>query len=384
MRNSRLFRAKSLIFPKNREDEPGENSEAGEENPCTDCRRTLFKSESGSEDTIITISDSDESDHNCSHDDFDMSPEENKLFSSTSDDYTAESWQREIENFYIWVNQTCRKLDLMHEIARLSGRESQQQNSIGFRALDQIYRRIKDSNENRSLEFEALFETVSVLNDFCTGSFVFDYVIVSRLKHILQALLSNPGFQEYSNPHGAAILKNFLKEKYQAESTSVVSIFRAWKTSPFFSDHLLNLIQSERKYLSAFYFSFLTTYVDSRLKKQSENLTSILELGMKDLETIETFLSDFQIPYSGPFKKVTKNGLKVQLFISAVNPVDSVINNMIPLYGVYEFRLSCLNMTPENAQIFVNNLSFAPAWIVMYPPLFHGTISEMRRQITYL
>ena len=111
---------------------------------------------------------------------------------------------------------------------------------------------------------------------------------------------------------------------------------------------------------------------------------SILELGMMNIETLENFLCKFDIPFSGPFKRITNKGLRIQMFISAVNPVDCIVNTMIPLYGVYEFRCSCLNMTPENAQNFVNNLSLAPSWLVLYPPFFHGTVSAMKRQITYV
>ena len=386
MSGGRLLRAKSMIFSRSRDAESQTSGVSGQANLSRTPRRVLFPPAPENSDTIITISDSDySSDSDTETDITVMSHEEQMLFSPSSDQYTDESWQREIENFTIWIKQTCRKLDMMNEVAVLSGKHfDSDTSSPGFRALDALYRRIKRANEDLLLRFETLFDLIIILRDFCDASFVYDALIVDRIKKILHELLKNPGFQEYSYPNGAAFLKNFLSEKYGSESTSVISIFRAWKATCYYSENLLKMIQTERKYLSAFYFSILSTYIDDRLNSQSQNLTSVLELGMNNIETLENFLCKFDIPFAGPFKRITNKGLRIQMFISAVNPVDSAVNTMIPLYGVYEFRCSSLNMTPENAQKFVNDLSLAPSWLVLYPPFFHGTVSEMKRQITFV
>ena len=349
------------------------------------CRRELdfndgFSDDCESSDTVITITDSDLS----SEEDTItvMTSEERNMFSSTSDAYTDESWSREISIFKTWVNQTSRKLTMMNEISELTGKLTQEKSPGSF-MLEKLLQELKTANENCHLCFDSLFDLIYILKNYCQGSIVKDSILVNQIKRILQKMLENPGFEEEISV-GSHILKNYLHERYYSDSCSVLSIFRAWKVSFYYNEKLLELIKNECRYLSAFYFAILMNYLDKRLESESQNLTSVLELGMNNIETLENFLAKFDIPFSGPFKRISSKGPRIQIFISAINSADSVVNNMVPLYGVYEFRSSCLNKTPEDAQKFINTLTLAPSWLVLYPPFFHGTMSQMRQQITYL
>ena len=346
-------------------------------------RRCLFPSDSDTNHTVISISDSDYS-SDAETVISPMTPDEEEFFSSTSDAFAEESWVREIENFTTWSNQTCRKLVLMNELAKQTGKATPESLTPGFRMLQTLLDEIVTTNQNAYLRFDTLFDLMYILKNHCPGMIVTSSALVKRIKKILEMFLLSPSLQKDDNPAGSMFLQNYLRDRYNAECTSVLSIYRQWKSSYYFNEKLLDLIKSDRRYLSAYYFGILMNYLDDRLKAESQNLTSILELGMTNIEELESFLVKFSIPHAGPFKRITKNGARIQMFISAVNPADSVVNNMVPLYGVYEFRLSCLNKTPDLAQIHVNKLSVAPSWLVLYPPLFHGSLVEMRRQITYV
>ena len=138
-----LLRAKSMIFSRSRDAESQSSGASNQTDLPRTPRRVLFPPIPENSDTVITISDSDySSDSDTESDITVMSYEEQMLFSPTSDQYTDESWQREIESFTIWIKQTCRKLDMMNEVAVLSGKQSNSDTSSqAFRALDTLYRR---------------------------------------------------------------------------------------------------------------------------------------------------------------------------------------------------------------------------------------------------
>ena len=124
-------------------------------------------------------------------------------------------------------------------------------------------------------------------------------------------------------------------------------------------------------------------------KVQREMMTTLpnfIEIGQANLGKLINLMNQFRIPYSGPYRVAgSVNGKdleKVCLFVSDIYASDNLINNSLPLYGIYEFRTTALNIRDrEDRDAFVKGLPRLPGWLEFIPPIFDKSFEELCEQL---
>ena len=117
------------------------------------------------------------------------------------------------------------------------------------------------------------------------------------------------------------------------------------------------------------------------MNKNAQILPTIAEIGQTNLHDFQHFLNKFNIPFSGPYKKISENGrFKLQYFVSGTRPYDCVFNSNYPLYGIYEFRLNSLSYNPDDSKSrsYISELTEMPFWLLHIPPLFNQSLAHIR------
>ena len=238
------------------------------------------------------------------------------LFSRTSDKFAEEQWYVELERMDRWIKQTSRKMRLMAKMWKHADRmiEPSKPPADWQRLMVQLLNLTINRSQEQQNTFATLFDLVDML-DYYQGPIVSSMTTVETICGILKAFFNTPAS---FGPLGDSRLKSFLRDEYDVHGSRVRDIFPGWKKSKFFNEKCYNLIKNERRYLAAYFFNILIDKFDARLKTDQQMLPSILELGMKNFDFLTEFLTIFDIPFSGPYRRETPNGPKLQIFISSV------------------------------------------------------------------
>jgi len=365
------------------------NSEVDPNESLSDSNHSFHSAES-----VITISDSDSLIETGDESDPD---EESDWFSDSTEDYVLEHYSEEQLRLKTWLISIKRKFatsselyqsmqnvqknlrinitphdDLVAQITRQNGPKME----FVFRMLEDIHSRVKRRDERNRTSFIVLFDLYNLIanHDFCI---FLEPQIHAKLCNVLSEWINSACFKVENFPK----LKLFLKAHFMASDDNIKSIFLAWQKSQYCSLEKLSQVQSERTFIKTMYFDILTNLVDRAMTENVSYLPTILELGQFNSTLFKSFLEKFSISYSGPYKKLLKNGeYRVQYFLSSCNKADAVLNGNMPLYGVYEFRLCSLALQSDAAAKFVSNLDSLPFWLNHVPPLFNETLEFIRNK----
>ena len=344
-------------------------------------------------ESVIEISDSEISDE--ISDENDEETEEFELFSEDSDQYANEHFIEEKLTLETWFKDTQRKLAMLTEIfTTLNTMPSRNpdlitdddyqcdraiQVELMQRILEDIHCRVRRRNEKERTAFVILFDLYNLIanND---SSLLLDTKINSKLCTILRDWLGGETFR----PKNFSKLKLFLKGYFMAKRETIPSIVTAWQKTTLFTGEKMKKIRANRTFLRTMYFDNITEIIDAKISVNAAYLPTLLEIGQLTSTKFKDFLEKFSIPYSGPYKKILNNGeMKIQYFLSSCSAnADSIVNAGLPLYGVYEFRLSSLEARPDQAAKFVALLDKLPFWLNHVPPLFNESMDAVRNACT--
>ena len=135
-----------------------------------------------------------------------------------------------------------------------------------------------------------------------------------------------------------------------------------------------------RPLLGTFYFSIILEKFNEKLCEYANQIPGLVEMGKINLEFFHSFLEQFEIPFSGPFK----SGLgrrKLVYFVSSIRPEDALVNKHVPLYGSYEFELTAFNELEFDELLeYYEVLQTVPFWLLHMPPIFNLSLSEMHQK----
>jgi len=247
-----------------------------------------------------------------------------------------------------------------------------------FRMLEDIHSRVKRRNEKDRTGFIILFDLYNLISNN-ESSILMEPLIHAKLSQVLSDWMDGETLKFGSKNFDK--LKLFLKGYFMAKKDTIPSILAAWEKTTLFTPEKLRKIRLNRTYIQTMYFDSLTDLIDAKVGSNVEYLPTLLEIGQFSSTKFKDFLDKFSIPFSGPYRKILNNGeLKIQYFLSSSNTIDPIINGGLPLYGVYEFRLSSLETHSDQAAKFVASLEALPFWLNHVPPLFNESMEFIRNQ----
>ena len=287
-----------------------------------------------------------------------------------------------------WIIDLKRKMDIMTELYRIHDQDDlkyiQEMKKRNLANYEYIYRNlcsiqllVRRQNSKEKTSFVILFDLNALFKNFNSSIFL-EPEIAKKVHEILAEWISGYSFSE----EGFHRLTNFLKVYYNAANNDVRTIYKAWKNSIFYSRKSDTELDVERNYIDCIYFSILRNSIDDALSMNLNYLPSLIELGQQNLSALLDLLTKFSIPFSGPFKNVKSiRKPKVQLFISSCNVIDSISNCGLPLYGIFEFRPSCLRMRHDEGIKFLHSLDSMPFWLDHMPPLFGKSFDCLKEHI---
>jgi len=336
-------------------------------------------------DTVISISDSDveESAPSLSSDSSDLPN------FSPSDDLGRESLFDEKMYLLVWLADIRRKFSMINELYKAEQvrqpkmiTEIKRKNASNLdnmhRHLDEMHCHVKRRNEKGRTSFIVLFDLYSLMRSRDSCIFM-EPAIAGKLIQLLDDWINGSSFK-FGNFDR---IRSFLRARFAAKGDDLRCLILAWKKSQFFSYDKLIKMRSDQMYVRGLYFDLLTDQVNTILYKNISYLPSLLEVGQFSTKFFHEYLTKFEIPFAGPYKRVLNNGdLRIEYFVSSANTADCFANARIPLYGIYEFRLTSIDLTPEQAVKYVNDLPIIPIWLTHVPPLFNRSLEFIRKQIS--
>lgn len=293
-----------------------------------------------------------------------------------------QSWIRELGIFSSWIRQTTRKIRMAHDLfnvtTTLDTSLNNESNAEFANQLQSLHYRILRNNSRNRTSFIILFDLYRLIDNW-GGSLIEDSDVVNNLILLLNDWERSPGFE----PSKFEKMKSFLRMQYCASESSIRAIYEGWLESDYVTWDLNELVADEKRFLYAFYFSPLEKIIESKLKCDSAELPSVLEVGQDNFDTLLEFLDEFSIPHAGPFRKTT-GGLsqRLQIFISSVNPADAILNRLRPLFGIFEFKISSLNLGNRLGVDYTSTLPVAPSWLSAFPPFLSGTRDQVIKYLT--
>jgi len=344
-----------------------------------------------SAESVIEISDDSSAETSENDEDW-------QLFASESDEYAKEHYFEEKRRLEKWFKQTQRKLAMVSEvyvtvksirsknpdqtndgICQISNRNSVRL-ELMFRMLEDIHSRIKRRNEKDRTGFIILFDLYNLIsNSDC--SILMEPLIHAKLCQVLADWMGG----ETLSTQNFSKLKLFLKGYFMAKNDTIPSILAAWENTELFTEKKMRKIRVNRTYVQTMYFDTLTDLIDKKVALNAEYLPTLIEIGQFSSTKFNAFLEKFAIPFSGPYRKMLNNGeMKIQYFLSSCNSIDPIISGGLPLYGVYEFRLSSLETKSDQAAKFVASLETLPFWLNHVPPLFNESMEFIRKECSIL
>jgi len=307
------------------------------------------------------------------------------ILPDTADQYAREKFYEQREKISKWIIDTRRRMSMLshlYEVQLKTGqsyaREIAKLNAASveyvYRKLDDLHIRVKKRNERQLPSYFMVYLLSNIVQQTDARIF-FEPLIHTKVGHLLESWSLGNSFHFNNFDKLASYLKGYFK----AKDESIKGLYTAWTKTPYFSPKRENALIREREYLEHMYLGFIQDVFEQTLTKNNRYMPSVLDLGQTSGKLMRTFLEEFRIPYSGPYKKILTDGrTKVQYFISSCVKIDSFCNSDLPLYGVYEFNLSSLEMRNDEAAIFANSLPTAPFWLTHIPPLFNASVDQMR------
>ena len=290
-----------------------------------------------------------------------------------------------------WVLDMKRKMNIMAELYKLQDQaglkyiaDMKKRNAANFqfvlRNLCSILLRLRRRNFNNQTSFMTLFDLNGLFTNSSSSIFL-EQPILEKLFQILDEWINGYSFQSNIFPQ----ITEFLKIYYDSSCMDIKAIYKSWKTSMHYSRQRDFDLRVDRNYMDCVYFSILKKSLDNVLIMNMNYLPSLIELGQRQLDSLLNLLEKFSIPFSGPYKKMQADGLlKLQIFISSCSVVDSISNCGLPLYGIFEFSLSCLQMRHDDAVKFTHTLETMPFWLNHMPPLFNKSLSCLQNELKKL
>ena len=309
-------------------------------------------------------------------------------FKKDSEEYFIDNLADERFKMCKWVIDLQRKMRIMTELYKIQDQyrhkyitDMKKRNAANFefinRTLSSILLRVRGQNANKKTSFVTLFDLNGIFKNFSSSIFL-ESAISEKFHVILDEWLNGFSFDKT----GLLRIKDFLKLFYCASDTNLKTIYKSWKSSIYYSRECDLELRVSRNYIGCIYFSILKKSVDNALSMNLNFLPSLIDLGTRNLHDLLEILNKFTIPFSGPYKKVQPNGkLKIQLFISSCSIIDSISNCGLPLYGIFEFRSSCLRLRNDDAIKYINSLDTMPFWLNHMPPLFNKSLACLQQQI---
>ena len=291
-------------------------------------------------------------------------------------------WVEEMERLlkicaFLYHKQDSKFAGANKAMNNIKNQISEQYDTVIYK-LSLLQSKLKIRNKHKQTCFILLFDLCTLLEE-TDSRLLLDSTIHNKLIFLLSTWVKGATF----NKLNFVKLSTFLKFKYGATRDDWESLRTAWSKTEYYSEiENSKILQKGKNVLEALYWGRLDTLLQSAIKQNVRVLPTIFELAQGDLRCLQEFLYDFQIPFSGPYKRVLNDStVHLQFFVSGLRKSDSVANSFVPIFGVYAFRLSCLSMNPTDAFKYAMSLPEIPFWLQHVPPLFNKSFSFIRNQI---
>ena len=321
-----------------------------------------------------------------------------KKMNEDDESFNFERYWESIYQFKYWINGTVRKLRMLHDLYRAQNQtDFLIDSNMGVQSvvvqrtkkkLANLQATLAKHNSANTTYFLLLFHLERFLSNTPSSILVMIPEINDALCHLLESWLQNACFLEEKYDSFKVFLKLFFQNgivlrnaKNTEEVPSLKTIFEFWKNSLFYTGKRRALIDQKRDYTEAFYFSCLKDQFSMDLEEAAFPLKSLTDIGQTNISEFHDFLKKYEIPFSGPYKRLDIHNPILLYFISSCNPADAIVNNNLPLYGCFEFRLKSLHLPARDAFEFWEKLEKAPYWLTHYPPIFDLTLEPLREQL---
>ena len=304
-------------------------------------------------------------------------------FNSLDERIRLEMWQKQLIRKLRMASRVYEHMKNMDQsYAKAIGEQNEKNMAHVFSKLTQFHERILSRNDAKRSSFIMLFTLVEFLN-YCDPGIFLEPDIIDKLDLILMSWIYGPTFRSNFKS-----LPTFLTGYYGAEfldgyQVNWNNILAAFKRTNFYDHEKINSPGTTT--LQVCYTNIIIDCFDLIVKQNVFKLPTILELGQINTHAFLSFLDEFSIPFSGPYKKEMQGDIftdtKIQYFISSANITDSFINGNVPLYGIFEFKLCCLNMTQLETRNYLKTISEMPKWLIYVPPLFNKSLDFIRNRV---
>ena len=324
---------------------------------------------------------------------YDYRPRENETFTEELERIVEESYPDKIIFFTEWVSLTVRRLKMLHDLYNMQNMTNTYEENFPeiidtkVKTLVRLQTCLNRRNKAGKFYYLLLFDLERFLSNTPSSLIISNSEICSKLCTLLETWLTNACFDYKNFERLKVFLKIFFRDgmiydKPERNNFTIRSIYFSWKNSLFSNERRQEMIDENRNFVNAFYYSVLIDRFEADLEEAAFSMKSFTQIGQSNIEKFHDFLDKYRIPYSGPFKNFEVRSPKLVYFISSLNPSDAIINNFAPIYGCYEFDLASLNLGPSDSQDFWANLDYYPYWLNHFPPWYNLGLDSLREQIT--
>ena len=213
--------------------------------------------------------------------------------------------------------------------------------------------------------------------------------LLQKICDVIETWIKNPAFHHQNYDKLLFFLRGFYEDQSlhslkSYDEPTLNEILNYWQYSYYFDSEVFNdKILKKKSCVEAFYFQILLDKFDEKLAQCVYPIPSLLDLGNQDIDFFHQFLTEFSIPFAGPFRSKSQCEKRIIYFLSSADPADHIVNKNIPIYGCYGFQLSSIKDTStESAALMWEDLEEVPFWLTYFPPLFNFSLENIREQLS--
>ena len=268
-----------------------------------------------------------------------------------------------------------------------------------YAGLMGLHSRVKKQNEKKRTSFFVVMDLVQILRKF-DSSLLLNASVQQQVEQILTDWITGASFAPENLPKLAGLLRNYfegqekrvMREEFLAEpdegrdNSDWTTLINLWRSTFFFTDERLAKI-NDGQIIEGVYFDVLKDVLTGIVARNAEDVPKFVDIGHECLGEFEMFMSKFNIPHSGPYKRDMAGDKAVLVyFISSVNADDKIVNGGLPLYGAFDYGTYGIDREGDrdrhnaahNSKHYLRDTPPIPNWLIHLPPLFHKSFGEFQ------